>query len=73
MCLKYEVTFALNHSGIGKHSERIRKITPFKDQCEWKEMKFLTGSKDWEKFERKKKQSFSMFSFYQAIVMEYFR
>ena len=55
MCVKYEVTFGLNDSDIGKHSERIRKITPFKDQCEWKKTRFPTGSKDWKKFETSKK------------------
>ena len=37
---------ALSHESIGKQPERIQKIKPFIDQCDWKDIDFPTGLKD---------------------------
>ena len=51
LCFKYAATVALNHENIGKHLERITRITPFINQYNWTEIDFLTKSKNWNKFE----------------------
>ena len=58
---QYAITAALNHEKIKKHPQRITKIRPIKNQCDWKDMKFPIESKDWKKFETNKKQSLLMF------------
>lgn len=32
MCFKYEITVTINHEDIGRHPERISKVSPFIDQ-----------------------------------------
>ena len=44
-CFQYAVTFALNHEQIKDHPERISKIKPFIDQCNWKEIDFPSHGK----------------------------
>ena len=48
---QYAVNVALNHEQIKDHPERISKIKPFIDQCNWKEIDFPSHGKDWKKFE----------------------
>ena len=48
MCFKHEITVTINHEDIGRHPERISKISPFIDQHDWKSINFRdqkTGSK----------------------------
>ena len=50
-CFQYAATLALNLDKINNHPERISKIKPFIEQCNWKEIDFPSASKDWKKFE----------------------
>ena len=49
-CFQYAVTLALNLDKINDHPERISKIKPFMGDY-WKDIDFLSMSKDWKKFE----------------------
>ena len=48
---QYAVTLVLNLDKIKKDPQRISKIEPFIDQCNWKDIDFPSTSKDWRKFE----------------------
>ena len=50
-CFQYAVTLALNIDRIKKDPQRISKIKPFIDQCNWKDIEFPSNGKDWRKFE----------------------
>ena len=50
-CFQYAFTFALNYQIVKNNPERISKIKPFIDQYNWKDIDFLSHSKDWKKFE----------------------
>ena len=50
-CFQYAVTLALNIDKINDHPERISKIKPFIEKCNWKDIDFPSTSKDWKKFE----------------------
>ena len=50
-CFQYAVTLALNLDKIRKKPQRMSKIKPFIDQCNWKDIDFPATSKDWKKFE----------------------
>ena len=50
-CFQYDVTVALNHDKINKHSQRVSKIKPLIDQYNWNDIDFPSTSKDWKKFE----------------------
>ena len=50
-CFQYALTVALNYQKIKNNQERISKIKPFVDQCNWKEIDFPSYSRDWKKFE----------------------
>ena len=50
-CFQYAVTLALNLDKIKKDPQRISKIKPFIDQCNWKDIDFPSTSKDLRKFE----------------------
>ena len=54
-CFQYALTVVLNHKQIKSHPERISKIKSFINQYDWKEIEFLTHSKDWRKFESNNK------------------
>ena len=41
------ITFALNHEEMGKHPERISKIKPFINKCNYPSQKG-----DWKKLEK---------------------
>ena len=43
-------------SNIENHPERISNIKPFIDKYNWKGIDFLTGIKDWKKFEKNNKE-----------------
>ena len=40
---------ALNYEKIKDHPERISKIKPFIDKYNWKDIDFLSHTKDWKK------------------------
>ena len=48
---QYAVTLALNLNSIDNHPERISKIKPFINKCNWKDIDFPAMKKDWKKFE----------------------
>ena len=50
-CFQYAITAALNHYNIDHHPERISKLRPFINNCNWKDIEFPSYSKDWIKFE----------------------
>ena len=50
-CFQYAVSLVLNLNKINNHPERISKIKPFIEQCNWKDIDFPSSSKDWKKFE----------------------
>ena len=50
-CFQYAVTLALNLDNINKHPQRISKIKPFIDQCNWKDIDFPATNKGWRKLE----------------------
>ena len=45
-CFQYAITLALNLGEINNHPERISKIKPFIEQYNWKDIDFLSTSKD---------------------------
>ena len=48
-CFQYALTVALNHDKINKNPQRVSKIKPFIDQCNWNDIDFPSTSKDWKK------------------------
>ena len=54
-CFQYSITVALNHQNIENYPKRISNIKPFIDQYNWEGIDFLSGIKDWKKFERNNK------------------
>ena len=50
-CFQYALIVALNYQNIKKYLQRISKIKPFINQCNWKEVDFPSEQKDWKKFE----------------------
>ena len=59
-CFQYAVTLALNFDKIKKDPQRISKIKPFIDQYNWKGIDFPSTSKNWKKFELKKKTALNI-------------
>ena len=55
-CSQYAVTVALNYQNIKNNPEKIRKIKPFIDQYNWKEISFPSNKNDWKKFESNNNQ-----------------
>ena len=54
-CFQYEISVALNYQNIETDPQRISKIMPYIDQCNWKDIDFPSHSKDWKKFESNNK------------------
>ena len=54
-CFQYALNVALNYEQIKKDPQRISKIKPFIDQCNWKEKDFPSHRKDWKMFESNNK------------------
>ena len=50
-CCQYSRTVSLNHQNIENHPEEISKIKLFINKYNWKDIDFLSGQKDWKKFE----------------------
>ena len=51
-CLQYAVTVALNYEEIKKDLQRITKVKPFINKCNWKGINFPSEKGDWKKFEK---------------------
>ena len=45
-CFQYAATLALNFDKINGHTQRISKIKPFIEKCNWKDIDFPCTSKD---------------------------
>ena len=54
-CFRYALTVGLNYQNIKDNPERITKIKPFINQCNWKEIDFPSHKKVWRKFETNNK------------------
>ena len=46
---------ALNYQTIKKDPQRISKLKPYINKCNWKGIEFLAGPKKWIKFEKNNK------------------
>ena len=51
-CFQYAVTVALNHQEIKTDPQKIIKIKPFINKCNWKGINFPSEKDDWKKFEK---------------------
>ena len=51
-CFQYAITVALNYDKINRNPQRISKIKPFVEQCNWKDIEFPATSKGCKKFEQ---------------------
>ena len=51
-CFRYVITAALDYDKIENRPERISNIRSFVTKCDWKNIDFLSRSKDWKKFEQ---------------------
>ena len=54
-CFQYALAVSLNYEQIKNNPERITKIKPFIDPCNWKQRDLPLHSKDWKKFESNNK------------------
>ena len=54
-CFQYALTVALNYQSIKSHPERISKIKPFINQCNWNVINIPSYKEDWKKFESNNK------------------
>ena len=50
-CFQSAITLALHQDKINKHPQRVSKVKPFIDQCNWNDIDFPSTSKDSKKFE----------------------
>ena len=48
---QYAVAVVINHEVIGKNPERITKIKPFINTCNWKGINYPSQKGNWKKFE----------------------
>ena len=48
---RYAVAVVINHEVIGKNPERITKIKPFINTCNWKGINYPSQKGNWKKFE----------------------
>ena len=49
---QYTVTVALNHGKMKKDTQRITKIKPFINNCNWEGTNFLSEEDHWKKLEK---------------------
>ena len=54
-CFAYSIVAALHHQEIDHHSERIKKLAPYVNNYNWKDINFPAEKKDWKTFERNNK------------------
>ena len=51
-CFQDAITAALNYQNINHHPERISKLKPFISNCNWDNINFPAGHKDYSVFEK---------------------
>ena len=51
-CFKWAVIAALHYQEIKKDHQRISRLRPYENQCNWKELEFPVSSKKIDKFEK---------------------
>ena len=54
-CFAWSIVAVIHHNEINHHSERISKLRPFIDNCNWTDINFPTEHKDFDKFEKNSK------------------
>ena len=54
-CFQFAIIAAIHNQFIGPHPERISKLRPYIDNCNWKDINFPAGPDDWRIFERSNK------------------
>ena len=54
-CFQYALTVSLNYQNIKNDPQRISKIKPFINKCDWKGINFPSQKEDWKKFESNNK------------------
>ena len=47
-CFQYAVTVALNHEEIKKYPQRINRIKPFTNKCNWEGIHYPSQKDDWK-------------------------
>ena len=52
---------------LKKDHQRMSKLKPFIDNCNWKDIEFPSHSSDWKKFEQNDKQLLLISCLYHAI------
>ena len=56
-CFQYVIIAALHYQDINNNPERITKLKPFINNCNWKDIHFPAGPDDRNKFERYNKDA----------------
>ena len=51
-CFQYAIIAVLNYQNIDSHQERISKLKPFINNCNWKSINFPAGHKNYSAIER---------------------
>ena len=51
-CFQYTVTVALNYEEIEKDPQRITKMKPFINKCNWEGIKYPSEKDDWKKIDK---------------------
>ena len=55
-CFQNALNDALDYQRIKKDPQEISKLKPYINQCNWKDIKFLSDKQDWKKFEQNNKE-----------------
>ena len=58
---------ALDYQNIKKHPERISKLKPYINTCNWEGIEFPTGPKEWKNLNEIIKQFHLMYYIYHTI------
>ena len=52
-CFQYSVTVTLNYEEMKKDPQRIRKLKPFTNKCNWEGISFPSEKDDWKRFDKR--------------------
>ena len=52
-CFPYNVTVGLNQGEIKKDPQRMTKVKPFIDKCNWKGINYTSEKDDWKNLRKK--------------------
>ena len=55
-CFQTALNDSLEYQNILKNPQNISKLTPYINQYNWKDIKFLSDKEDWKKFEQNNKE-----------------